>query len=116
MAVNNIFFVSWNRPVAGKEAIAFEHFNQCISFLGKQQTAGHIESYEPALLDYRGGEMNGFIIIRGDRARIMNMCASEEWMDLAARASCLVTNFSAVFGEVNDAMKNRMVRFVKMAR
>jgi hypothetical protein len=39
-------FTGWGPPVRGREAKGLEVFNEAVSFYGKQQESGGIESFE----------------------------------------------------------------------
>ncbi len=63
-------FTGWGPPVRGREAKGLEVFNETLSFYGKQQEAGAIESFEVVMLAPHGGDLAGFILARGSEEQI----------------------------------------------
>ncbi|MGD0084257.1 MAG: hypothetical protein ABSD78_13810 [Acidimicrobiales bacterium] len=61
-------FLGWNRPARGREAGALAVLGESVQFFGELQEAGGIESFEVFLLEPHGGDLNGFILIRGELA------------------------------------------------
>jgi len=70
MASDSALFVGWKLPVVGREADALELFGSFVGFLTKQETAGTIDSFEPCLLSPHGGDLDGFILGRGERSKL----------------------------------------------
>ena len=63
---NHAIFIGWNRPVAGREQQAMKLWGKCMEYYGKLLADSRVESFEPVLLSPHGGDLNGFILIRGD--------------------------------------------------
>src|SRR5262249_19954968 len=82
MAADSILFIGWTRAERGREREALETFGMSMGFWAKQVAAGKIESFEPVLLDRHGGDMNGFVLIRGSAANLAELANSEEFRDL----------------------------------
>ena len=66
---NSALFVGWNRSVAGREQQAMNLFMSVTEYYNQLQNAGKIESFEPVILANHGGDLNGFVLIRGDAAQ-----------------------------------------------
>ena len=58
-------FVGWGQVVRGREQRAVEVFNESVAYWGGLQGDGKIESFEIAFLTPHGGDLNGFVLIRG---------------------------------------------------
>lgn len=110
---NDAIFCGWNRPIPGREAAAVEVFGQWTGFLEKQKSAGNVESYEHMFLHPHGGDMNGFTIVRGDRAKLDQLRGTEEFYDLLTRIGLLVDGFGAVPGFIGDNIMKQMGRYTK---
>src|SRR5438105_15631953 len=96
MAAEHGLFLGWNRPARGREAAAVELFGSVIGYLGKQQKAGSVESFEPVFLAAHGGDLNGFIVVRGDHAKLAAMRATDEFQELIARVNMNVDGFGVI--------------------
>jgi hypothetical protein len=113
MAATSVIFVGWNKPNPGLEAEALESFSEFLGYLGEQQGKGGIESFEPVLLSAHGGDMNGFVLVRGDRSRLDELRRSERFLEQITRANILVGGFGVVDGWVGEGLQSQMARFQK---
>jgi hypothetical protein len=110
---NAVLVVGWNQPKAGREGAALELFTQALGVYAKWEKDGKIESYEPVLVDPHGGDLNGFIVVRGDRAKLDALRSSEEMLDLNARSMHLVEGFGVVTGWVGEGLQKQLGRWQK---
>ena len=95
-------FVGFGAPVVGRETQAARVFGEAMAYYARLQQQGDIESFEGALLEAHGGDLNGFILLRGDPTKLAMARASEEWARLVARANFVVHGvgvISALLGE-----------------
>ena len=63
-------FVGWGPVVRGREQKSLGVFQETVEYYGKLQQEGKIESFEPVLVAPHGGDLGGFVLIRGERARL----------------------------------------------
>ena len=109
----NVLFVGWDRAVSGREAAASEHFAEVMQYFGGLQQAGKIDSFEPVLLTAHGGDLNGFVLVRGDAAQLNALQGNEEWLDHMTRASMNLDGFGAVWGAIGEGIAAQMARWNK---
>ncbi len=105
--------VGWDRPVAGKERVAVELFGTFTGYLNKLQKDGTIESWEPVLLDPHGGELNGFILIRGERTRLDEVVATDDFRTYVVRGEMALERFGVVHAEIGPAVPRQMTLYSK---
>jgi hypothetical protein len=110
---DSALFLGWRLPVVGREANAVEIFGSFLGYLGKQQAAGALESFEPCFLLPHGGDLGGFILIRGDRARLAQLRASDEFEELVSKCLVNVDNFGVVEGYLGDSIGTQLQRYTK---
>jgi hypothetical protein len=108
---DHVLFIGWNRAVAGREARAVELFNMLNAMLHRHQTQGHIESFEPILLSVHGGDLNGFVIIRGDKSKLATLRASNEFIDLITQCAMHIEGFGVIDGFTGEGVRVQMGRF-----
>ena len=99
---NAALFIGWGSVVHGRERESIQVFNEGLQYWARLQQAGDIESFEPVALEPHGGELEGFVLIRGERAKLERLRYSDEWQRLNARAGLVVENLgivAAVIGE-----------------
>jgi len=116
MASDSALFVGWKLPVVGREADALELFGSFVGFLTKQETAGTIDSFEPCLLSPHGGDLDGFILVRGERTRLSALRHSEEFEELVSRCLMSVDGFGVVDAYIGDSVGRQLQRYAKNIR
>ena len=89
-------FIGWGDVVVGRERQAEKVFGEAIAFFTQQQERGSIESFEPALLRPHGGDLNGFMLIRGELDDLHDILGSLGWERLSARSSAIVDGFGVI--------------------
>ena len=63
-------FLGWGPVVRGREQKALQVFQETIEYYGKLQQEGQIDSFEPVLIAPHGGDLGGFVLLRGERAKL----------------------------------------------
>ncbi len=114
MAADSVLFCGWNRAYPGREKAAVELFNTTLNWWGKQKAAGKVESIEPVILSAHGGDMNGFLIVRGDAVKLAEVARSEEFQDIVTQATVLVQGFGVVHGWTGEGVAHQMNRYMKI--
>lgn len=71
----------------GAQGVAL--FGEALAFWGQQQ-AGAIESIEPVFLSPHGGDLNGFLLIRGDAAKLNQVLDTDDYLALQQKAGNLL--------------------------
>ena len=116
MASDSALFIGWKLPVVGREADAVELFGSFVGYLRKQEASGAIDSFEPCFLSAHGGDLGGFILVRGERARLAGLRASDEFEDLVSKCLVNVDGFGVVDAYVGDSIARQMQRYTKNIR
>jgi hypothetical protein len=111
MAADSVLFIGWDRGVHGKEKEALEAFGAALAWWGQQVAAGKVESAEPILLDPHGGDLNGFMLVRGSAAVLAELRDSEEFRDLVVRADMSVRGIGVIAGKCGEGVGREMARF-----
>jgi hypothetical protein len=87
---NEALFIGWGEVVRGRERKALEVFNESIQYYTQLQQDGKIESVEPWFLAPHGGDLAGFILLRGERGQLDEIERSTEFERLQTRAGLIV--------------------------
>ncbi len=101
-------FIGWGEVVRGRETEAIEVFNETLGYYGRLQEEGTIESYEPVFLEPHGGDLNGFILIRGEAEKLSALRVSEEFTQFAVRATLHVEGFGVVGADLAERLQRQM--------
>ena len=110
----NAIFVGWNRTVVGREAQAGELFQEFLQYLGGLRQAGTIQSFEPILLNPHGGDLNGFILIRGEGSQLDALESADEWQDYITRSGMLLEGNGVVRGAAGEMVGSWMDRWMRL--
>jgi hypothetical protein len=101
-------FIGWGAVVRGREERALEVFNETIQFYGQLQADGRIESFEPCLLEPHGGDLDGFVLLRGSQEQIDAIRNDEEFERLLTRAGFIVDGLGVVNAALGEELGRQM--------
>jgi hypothetical protein len=111
---DRVLFIGWNRPVIGREKQAVESLTKSMQFYGKLQADGRIESFDTVILSAHGGDMNGFVMLKGSAQQIAGIRQDETFIDLTIEAGYCVEGLGVVDGFIGDGLTNVMSRYMKL--
>jgi hypothetical protein len=104
-------FIGWGEVVRGRERKAVEVFNESIQYYAQLQQDGKIESVEPWFLAPHGGDLAGFVLLRGEREQLDGIQRSAEFERLQTRAGMIVERTGAINAYTGDALGRLMSQF-----
>ena len=78
-------FIGWGALARGREKEAVDLFNEILGYYGRLQEDGDIESFEPVFLEAHGGDLAGFVLVRGDAEKLASIRVSEEFTQYTIR-------------------------------
>jgi hypothetical protein len=105
---DSALFVGYGNPVRGRERQAITVFNEAFEYYARLQQDGEIESFEPVLLEPHGGELGGFFLLRGDRAKLARVRASAEFERLTVRGQLIVDNLGVVEAALGERLMSQI--------
>jgi hypothetical protein len=89
-------FVGWGAPIPGRETRGLEVFNEALAFHGGLQDSGDIEGLDVVFLSPHGGELAGFILLKGSEDQMAALRANSEFQRINARASLVVERLGVI--------------------
>src|SRR5438552_18522631 len=95
-------FLGFNLPARGRELQASKVFGESMAYWNQRKAAGDVESVEVAILEPHGGDLGGFILIRGEPQKLAQLRGSEEFGRLNLRAGFAVDGFGVVSALLDD--------------
>lgn len=104
-------FLGWGPVVRGREIKALEVFQETLTYYGTLQQEGRIDSFEPVLLAPHGGELGGFILLRGSRTSLDEVRSSDEFQRLVTRAAAIVDDIGVIDAYTEEALGQQMALF-----
>jgi len=106
-------FIGWGEVVRGRESEAAELFKETLGWYASLQDQGVIESFEPVFLEPHGGDLFGFILIRGDADKLAALRVSEEFSQLSTRVGLIVDKLGVVGAEMGERLQRQVEYFTK---
>jgi hypothetical protein len=104
-------FIGWGGPVRGREAKGLEVFNETLAYFGGLQQDGTIESFEPAFLEAHGGDLQGFILIRGSEEKLAALRVNDEFVRISTRAAMIVEGFGVVGAALGAGLQDAVATY-----
>ena len=101
-------FVGWGEAVRGREGQAVELFDEVLGYYGRLQEEGTIESFEPVFLEPHGGDLSGFVLIRGDADKLAALRVSDEFTQLSIKALLVVDSFGVVGADLAGRLQKQI--------
>jgi hypothetical protein len=104
-------FIGWGPVVRGREKQALGVFQESIEYYGRLQQEGRIERFDVVLLSPHGGDLNGFVVLHGDRQALTDIRFGDEFERLLVRASAIVDAVGAVVAYTGEALSKQIGLF-----
>jgi hypothetical protein len=104
-------FIGWGAPIVGREAKGLEVFNEALAYYARLQQEGVIESFETALLEPHGGELQGFILLRGSEEGLARLRVDDEFVRMSTRASLIVEGVGVVSAALGDGLETAITTY-----
>jgi hypothetical protein len=98
-------FIGWGEVVRGREMQSTRVYNETIQYFAQLQQRGEIESFEPVALEPHGGDLQGFVLLRGDREKLNRVRSSDEFWRLMARAGFIINSLGVVGADIGEAVQ-----------
>jgi len=106
-------FIGWGDTLPGYREKGLKVFNDAMQFNKRMQQQGEIDGFEPVLLDYHGGDLSGYVLIRGDRDKLGRLRMNPEFENLNHRAALVVKNYGVIDAFFGDEMQRRLADYQK---
>jgi hypothetical protein len=101
-------FIGWGEVVTGREAEAQDTFAATLEYLAGLQEDGTIESFEPVFLEQHGGDLSGFLFLRGDAEKLSALRVDEDFEAVILRAGLIVKNIGVVGAAMGARLERQM--------
>jgi len=111
---DRVILIGWDRPVVGREQRAMQLFQKSMEYYSKLQTGGRIESFEPVILSRHGGDLNGFIMLKGDEKKLAEIREEDTFIELTLEATLCLDGFGIVSGYIGKGVTDILSRWSKL--
>ena len=75
-------FVGWGAIVPGREKTASAVLGEAAGYLQQLQRDGVIDAFDVVLLEPHGGDLEGFVLVKGDKDSLAKLRGSEDFQKL----------------------------------
>lgn len=110
---DSALLIGWNRSFAGREQQAMKLFMKTTEYYNQLQNDGKIENFEPVLLEGHGGDLNGFVLIRGDSAKLDEIKREETFISYSIEANFCLQNFGIIKCVIGDGLTDVLTQWSK---
>ena len=104
-------FIGWGEVVRGREDRALDVFNETLEFYGHLQSDGRIDDFEVALLDPHGGELQGYVMLRGSEDQIDAVRRDEDFQRLMIKGSLVVDDLGLIPASIGEGLARAMTMY-----
>jgi hypothetical protein len=101
-------FIGWGEVVRGREEKAIQVFNESVQYYGGLQQEGRIESFEVCLLEPHGGDLQGFVLLRGSQDQMDTVHNDDEFQRQLTRANLIVEGLGIVPAALGEEIGRQM--------
>lgn len=111
---DGIIFIGWDRPVPGREKQAMQLFQKSMAHYSKLKTDGRIENFEAVVLTPHGGDLNGFLLVRGDAKKLIEIEQEDISIQLRMEGHYCLDGFGVVLGAIGERLTNIFSQYSKL--
>lgn len=101
-------FIGWGAVARGREKEAVDLFNEIVEYYGRLREEGEIESFEPVILEPHGGDLGGFVLVRGEAEKLAAIRVSDEFTRYSIRAALVVDGFGVVGADLEGRLQEQL--------
>jgi len=106
-----VLFIGWNRPYPGREGDAFRFLlSEGTEMLEKFKADGFYESREHVGLTAHGGDLNGFMLLFGERAKLDELRRTDAFEKFVMRLGTLMNGLGVIPGLNSAGLEAAMKR------
>ncbi|TMG39590.1 MAG: hypothetical protein E6H92_04275 [Chloroflexi bacterium] len=112
MASDFGLFVGFGLVKTGREQQALQVFQEVQQYYERLKQRSEIDSFETVLLEFHGGDLGGFTLLRGTQSKLNRLrYEDDEFQGLVAKASLVVNDFGVVGAAIGDRITKQMGLF-----
>jgi len=97
---DRIIFMGWNRAHVGLEKQSMKLFQRVMEYCSKLQKDGRIESYDIVTLSPHGGDLNAFLMLRGEGKKLAEVKRDDTFIQLVFEANFCIQGYGVVNGSI----------------
>jgi hypothetical protein len=111
---DRVLFIGWNRAIPGREKQGLEMFGRAQQYYAKLVADKRIESFDIVLLGAHGGDLNGFVLLKGNARQIAEVREDSPFIELMIEAGYCTEGVGEIRGVINEGMADWMTPYMKL--
>jgi hypothetical protein len=104
-------FIRWGFPTPALAPQAMKVFGEATEYWKRKQEERMIDSFESVFLEYYGGDLSGFLLVRGDREKLDKIRRDPEFEHRNIKTAQLVPNFGVIDAFTGEDLQRRVEYF-----
>jgi hypothetical protein len=102
----------WGAPIPGREKQALYVFNETMQYWAGLQLEGKIERFDVTVLAPTGGEVAGFLVVRGTAEQIDSLRRTKEYQQQVASVQLVASHLSVVDAYVDEGLAEIIDQYI----
>jgi hypothetical protein len=98
-------FVGWGSLITGREKAAQEVLGEAMQYLGRLRQEGTLDSIEAVALEPHGGDLFGFVLVKGDKEALARLRVSDEFVRMIVGVQLVHTHVGVVWAYTGAEMQ-----------
>jgi hypothetical protein len=99
-------FVGWGSIITVREKVAPAVLNEAMNYLHGLKNEGKLDSIDVVLLEPHGGELEGFVLIKGDKTELANLRVSNDFVKMIVGVQLVHTKVGVVWAYSGAEMQS----------
>jgi hypothetical protein len=95
-----VIFIGWDRAIIGREKQAMKLFQKVMKYCTKLQANGQIESYDLVTLTPHGGDLNVFLMLKGDGKKLADIQEDASFVQYVMESFNCLQGFGVITGTI----------------
>jgi len=107
--------MGWNRAYVGLEKQSMKVFQKGIEYLSKLQKDSRIESYDIVTLTPHGGDLNAFVMVRGEGQKLAEILRDAAFAQIVSEANFCIQGYGVVTGSIGAGAIKALTHWASFA-
>jgi hypothetical protein len=109
-------FIGWGPSLPGRERKSVELFLETMRYFMGLVAQGRLISVEPVFLEPHGGDLEGFLLLRGDQDELNRLRGEDEVRRLMVKASLILQDLRVVGAVTGSGLNQHLAWYIQAIR
>lgn len=99
-------FVGWGALIPGREKAGRGVLGGALKYLQRLQREGVLDNIEVAVLEPHGGDLHGFVLVKGDREALARLRVADEFVQVIVGVQLVHERVRVVWAYTGEEMQS----------